>query len=659
VGAPEETNVTILERLVRFMRERRALIVLDNCEHLLSECARLVERLAGVCPHLQFLATSREPLAIAGEQVYPVPRLGIPNAEPADAAGLPDLMDYASVRLLIERAGQTRTTFQLTDQNSTAIARICRQLDGIPLALEIAAAQLRTMSAHELAERLDERLAWVSDAGPEAPQRQKTLRALFDWSFETLSIPERTLFRRLAVFRGGLDVPAAIMIAYGAADAAAPLDELGTTPQQIVEQLLNALSDKSLLNRSHTADGSRYELLETLREYAELVLVNAGEREEMQARHLAYFGALVESASHNFFTAEQVKWLDHLEREHANLRAALAFSDSSGALDEQIHLTAHLGTFWQLRNFWTEGREWLRLAISRAAGAPPSLLLAKTYGCAGVLAWLQGDYQRALARHDKALELYRYLEDPAGIANALNNVALQYQGLGSYDEARALYDEALVLAREVEHPRLILRMLNNLSSITYLLSDLEASDRYSQEALTRARALGEKYALAVALTNRAQILLAQNDLDGALACSDEVVRVARDLGNQEFMAEGMRHKAMVHLKRGEAGSARKLYHASLRLVSDLGAKRQMIWSMEGLAMALAAESEWTDAARLFSAATTLRERTGIPKDAVESADHAVLQETLKANLGAARFSDVWEEGRQSDLDVVLTGALAL
>lgn len=659
IGVPEEADRTPIERLADYMRERTALIVLDNCEHLLAECARVVQALAGACPYLQFLATSRETLALAGEYVYAVPKLGTPELRAGDSTSIAALLDYASVRLLVERAGHAPAAFQLNEENGRAIAQICRQLDGIPLALEIAAAQLKLMSAGELAARLDERLQWVSDTGAAAPARQQTLRALFDWSFERLTVSERTLFRRLAVFRGGLDAAAAMAVAYGEIDTAAPLDELGTTPQQIVSQLLNALHEKSLLVLKHTPHGARYELLETLRAFAQEKLGEANERAQIESRHLAHFDALAELASRNYYTPEQVKWLDHLEWEHANLRAALAFADASGAVETQVHLSAYLGTFWQLRNYWTEGREWLRLTLERARDMPPSPLLARVYGSAGVMDWLQGDYERALTRHDRALELYRYLEDPAGIANSLNNVALQYQGLGRYAEARALYDEALVLAKEAEHPRLILRMLNNLSSITYLLGDFDASDSYSEQALTRARDLGEKYALAVALANRAQIVMVQNDHDRALAYSDEIYQVAHELGNQEFMSEGLRHKAMVYLRRQEFQRAVSLFRQSLGWALDLGAKRQMIWSMEGLAMACAGDAGWRVATRLFASAARLRERTAIPLDAIETADHAALRATLETALGAEQFAVEWADGQARATEEVIAEGLGV
>lgn len=657
IGVREEPDATIEQSLADVLSKRSSLIILDNCEHLLHECARLVQVLAPTCPNIRWLATSRTPLSIAGEQVYRVPKLAVPAPDPAIQPAALTLIEYPAVRLFIERAGDSPASFTLTDQNAVFVAQICRRLDGIPLALEIAAARLQEMPAQELAAHLDERFEWLSGAGTDAPGRHQTLRALFDWSFELLTPPERAMFRRLAVFRGGVDLQGAVSVAYGDIDANLSLDELGTTPSAIVLQLLTQLADKSLLSRQHALQGIRYEMLETIREYAHDKLSELGEEDVIRKRHLAHFDALVSMASDKLFGPDQVRWLDQLEREHPNLRAALQFAAISKARETHVRMTANLGTFWQLRNYWSEGREWLRQAVELAGDGAPSTPLAKAYGTLGVLAWLQGDYVRALARHRKALELYRRIEEPWGIANALNNVALQLQALGAYAEARLLYYEALALARELEHPRLVLRVLNNLCSTAYLQGELETAEAFSQEALAQARALGDKYALAIALINCAQVTIARNSLEEALTFADEALTVARELGNQEFIAEAVRHKAMAYLKHGDVEQARVHFRDSLQIAFGLGAKRQITWSLEGLALVAAADAQWVHAVRHLAAASALRKRIAIPRDAAERAEQDALRERLSAELGTERFDQEWQVGEHLDLETAVEAAL--
>jgi len=374
-GVPEDPARPLLAVLADALRPRRLLLLLDNCEHLVGACARLADALLRACPGLTVLATSREPLSIAAEAAWPVPPLAVPDAGKPPPGGT--AARYEAVRLFRDRAAAARPTFRLTRRNAPAVAQLCARLDGLPLALELAAARVRVLPVAELAARLEDRFRLLTGGSRAAPARQQTLRATLDWSYDLLSEPERALFRRLAVFAAGWTMAAAEAVG---ADA----DGQGIAPGEVLD-LLTGLLDKSLVTADEQPDGTaRYRLLETVRQYAQERLAAGGEAEVVQRRHAAFFLGLAEAAAPELLGGRQTAWLDRLEREHDNLRAALEWLTERGAVEAGLRLGNAVGPFWLTRGYLQEPRERLERLLALPGAEGTSLRARVLVGTAGL-----------------------------------------------------------------------------------------------------------------------------------------------------------------------------------------------------------------------------------------------------------------------------------
>jgi len=428
----------LAQTLADALRPRSVLLVWDNCEHLVDACARLAETLLRACPGLRLLATSREALEIGGEAVLPVSSLALPPAGPS--AGAQDvtpetLAGCDSVRLFVERATTALPAFRLSAGNAPAVALVCARLDGIPLALELAAARVRVLTPEQIAGRLDDRFRLLSGGSRTALPRQQTLRALIDWSYDLLPSPEKTLLRRLSAFAGGWALEAAEAVCAG-----------GEVEDWEVLDLLSRLVAKSLVMVEPPDAGRvRYRLLENLRSYAWERLVETAEADAIAARHAACFLAFAEEGEPELSGPEQATWLDRLERDHDNLRAALAHShDSEGSVEAGLRLAGALWKFWWMRGYFSEGRFFLRWVLARSVEAAPSVR-AKVLTGAGILAEAQGDYVSAVAHHQEGLAIYRSLGDTAKIAQALNNLGNAASSQEDWEHAADYYGQGLNL----------------------------------------------------------------------------------------------------------------------------------------------------------------------------------------------------------------------
>src|SRR5918998_4342554 len=410
LGVREQPGRSLIETLSDYLGSKKVLLVLDNCEHLIEACAELAEALLHSCPELRVLATSREAMGLTGEVDWPVPSLSLP-----DLRRLPDigsLPRYESARLFVERTMAVKPTFALTEQNAPAVAQICYRLDGIPLAIELAAARAKVLSVEQIADRLDDSFGLLSAGGRATRPRQHTLHATMDWSHELLGREERILFRRLAVFSGGFSFEAAESVCIGE-----------DVERDEVLGLLSRLVDKSLVVARAERGETRYRLLETIRQYGREKLEESGEEAEVGQRHAGYCLGFAEEAERELGGPDQARWLTRLEAEHDNLRAALSWSlGEVGDAGLGARLTAALWSFWSTRGYVNEGRKWLESAISRsehAVTAPPTLARAKALNGAGVLAMVQDEVGAAKVHIEEGLSLYRELGDKEGIASSL------------------------------------------------------------------------------------------------------------------------------------------------------------------------------------------------------------------------------------------------
>ena len=399
LGVREVQHAPILETLLGFLRRKRLLLVLDNCEHLIDACARLVERLLTACPDLYILTTSREPLRIAGERRWQVQPLAIPDLH--GAASVDALADVAAVRLFVERAQATRADFSLTTANATWVAQVCARLDGIPLAIELAASRIHVLAVDEIADRLDDCFRVLAGGTRVGPTRQQTMQAALDWSYDLLTTSEQATFRRLSTFAGGFD--------FEAADAIC--DVAGGGPD--ILDLLGQLVDKSLVVVERTVSGRRYRMLEPVRQHAHQLLLTSGEDASARVGHAAYYAALAERAAPMLRGPEQVAWLARLTREQDNLRAALQWAAGRGEADSVARLAAALVPFWEVQGSLREGRRWLDTVLA-ATDPLPGALRAKVLLGTGRLAFWQADLGAAAARFEESRALARESGRPAG-----------------------------------------------------------------------------------------------------------------------------------------------------------------------------------------------------------------------------------------------------
>ncbi len=430
-----KTSRPLLTRLIDSLQRKKLLIILDNCEHVVDACALLAEALLRACPNLQIMTTTRGALGVTGETAWRVPSMSLPD--PRRLPPVANLKQYEGIELFVERARAALPTFKLTEENAPAVVQICQRLDGIPLALELAAARVKVLTPEQIAARLDDRFRLLTGGSRTALPRQQTLRAMMDWSFNLLSEPERIVLRRLSTFAGGWTIEAAEAICAGE----------GVNRYEVLD-LLTHLVDESLVIVDERGGEARYRLLETVRQYAREKLLEARDAEVVRRRHRDWFLALADRAESELLGPQQAAWLNRLEQEHDNLRAALDWSLGSGAIEAALRLAGALWPFWEVRGYLGEGREWLEMVLAKS-GELPVALRAKVLQGAGILAWYQDDYERAVALCQQTLALYRELRQKQGMAIALNTLGLIRRSQGLYPEAHSLLEESLSIFREL------------------------------------------------------------------------------------------------------------------------------------------------------------------------------------------------------------------
>ena len=523
LGVREQPGRSLTEMLSGYLGSKKVLLVLDNCEHLIEACATLAETLLRSCPELRVLATSREALGITGEVAWPVPSLSLP-----DLRRMPDigsLPRYEATHLFVERAVAANPTFALTEQNASAVAQVCYQLDGIPLAIELAAARTKVLSVEEVADRLDDSFRLLSAGSRTAMPRQYTLHATMDWSHELLSLEERTLFRRLSVFVGSFSLEAAESVCIGE-----------DVERDEVLGLLSRLVDKSLVVTREEGGETRYRLLETVRQYGGEKLDSSGEEAEAGRRHAAFFGGFAEEAERELGGPDQARWLTGLEAEHDNLRAALSFSlGERGDPGSGVRLAAALTDFWFARGYLSEGRRWLESAITRT-GPATTLARAKALNGAGWLAAYQDEYGAAKAHIEEGLALYRELGDKEGIASSLVILG-SVAAMGQREDIPVadLVEEAILLKPELKDRRTLAQLLVLEGRVALARGDLQRSVALWEETLALHREARDALGIVMCLTNIGLLRLAQSDHERSATLLREGLCLARELDHKTFV----------------------------------------------------------------------------------------------------------------------------
>jgi len=657
------------------LRDRRLLLVLDNFEQVVDAVELLVDLLQG-CPWLDVLMTSRVALRVGGEQQFAAPPLALPD--PARPPTAEAIGQTPAVRLFVERAQRVKPDFAVTRENAAVIAAIVARLDGLPLAIELAAARVKVLAPDALLARLDKRLPLLTGGARDLPARQRTMRDAIAWSYGLLDIGEQKLFRRLSVFAGGWTLEAAEEVC--GVDDGVPLDMLDG---------LSSLVDKSLVRQQAGADNEpRFGMLATMRAYGTERLEESGEAESTHAAHALSYLDLAEQAVEGLNGAEQAAWLARLEGEHDNLREALrwALADQAGGarlptgpsdggaprgrtrLDAGLRLAGALWQFWRIQGYLSEGRTWLERLLARDdeegknggnERARDSLIRARASNGAGALAYAQGDYARAVWWFERSLALYRESSDASGIAAAVNNLGIIAYAQGEYARAVALQEEGLCLSRDTGDPRNIALSLNNLADATAGLGDNARAVILYGESLELLRGLGDRWSVAGALNNLASALLGQGDYQRARQLAEESLAIFRALDSKVGSVYALTTAGDAALASGEYGRAARLFVESLPLVWGLGDRMNMAECLEGLAAVAAADGRAEQAARLCGAAEGLREATGA---VIQPALRWLYERTLAAAhdaLGEEWFAAARAAGHALSPEQALDAALAL
>jgi predicted ATPase/DNA-binding SARP family transcriptional activator len=651
-GLPETPAQSPDDALLEHLRDRQALLILDNCEHLVAGAAALAVRLLSQCPETRIIATSREALGVPGEQVYPLAPLPVPAAD--HNLSLATLADSPAVALFIERAASHQPGFRLTPDNGDTIASICRRLDGIPLALELAAARVSLLSVEQIAARLDDRFRLLRSNVRAALPRQQTLQALMDWSYDLLTMTEQAVFRRLAVFAGGWTLEAAETVCADLAAEAGVLD------------LLGRLAQKSLIVVNQTPDGVRYGFLETILAYARRRLADPAEAEAAAAAHLACFLALAERIELQLRGRAMFAGLAQLEREQDNLRNALAWAlaadaDAVGQMADRrlagLRLAAALELFWYTRGYGREGRRWLAEALARAPADTPPAVAARAHAAAGTMAWLLGDFGAAATHHETALAGYRAVGDDRGAAWALGNLGVCANERGDHGAALVMYVKAAELARSAGARWERALILNNWSAA---LIDLGRSDEaipLLEAAASLLREAGDEWAASHPTLNLVEIATRRGEFNRAQKLLTDLAALAGRLGVASLVAAVRLRQGALHLRLGQPAVAADAYRASLRSYVELADRAEAIHALEGLALALAEMGDDDRAARLLAAAETSRAGLGAARQPAEAVEIARCLARLRERLGAAGLAAAQAAGRHLTLENALAGAL--
>lgn len=684
LGVREVPGRPIMDTLLEYLQPKKLLLVVDNCEHLVAACAHLAEIILRTCPGVRILATSQEALGIAGELTWLVPSLSLPDLR--NPPPVEHLAQFEAVRLFIERAAAAKPTFTLTPANAVPVTAVVQRLDGIPLAIELAAARVPALSVEQIATRLDDRFRLLTRGSRTTLPRHQTLRAALDWSYQLLTDREQLMLRRLSVFSGGWTLEAAEAVC---GDANAETFD--------VLDLLTQLVFKSLVVTDEQNGVVRYRLLETVRQYAVERLKDSSEADAARGKHHDWFLAQGERAEPELTGPHQGAWLDRLETEHDNLRAALEWCLKTGRSEAATRWAKALGRFWIVRRYIQEGRQ--RLAgILGLVGPSPTAQRAEALLWAGHLAWRQndhaaarallsdslaiyrrlddklgmgralnilglvareqGDYAAARALHEEDLALRRALGDKSGISHALNNLGLVAREQGDYAAARALHEESLGLRREIGDRFSIGQALNNLGLVATAQGEYVLARSFYEESLAIKRELGDRLGIAYGLHNLGDVAYHQSDYASAHALFEESLKIKRELQDRWGIAYTLNKLGHIACARGNPEEAGALYAQSLTMRRELSDRLGIAECLEGLARLARIRGFPSRAALLLAAAESLREALRAPLPLSDRAEHERQVAALRADLGESAFGGMWARGRAMTPEQAVGYALA-
>src|SRR6266540_1225585 len=640
------------------LRDLRMLLLLDNFEQVLEAAPPLAELLS-TASRLKLLVTSRENLHLRGEKDVVVAPLALP-----DRAALPpldQLSHYAAVALFIQRALDARSDFQVTNANAAAVAEICYQLDGLPLAIELAAARVKLFAPEALLARLSSRLALLTGGPRDLPERQQTIRSTIAWSYYLLNDDEQRLFQRLGVFVGGCTLEAASeVLSFELRVMNEEADQLKTQTSELKTlEGLAALVDKSLLRQSADGDEPRFTMLETIREYALERLAEHGEADAIRQQHATYFLKFAEEYDPwpRLHAPPQEHWLARLEAEHENLRAASGWFAEQGEAECGVRLAGALVGFWADRFHWDEGRAWLEAALTRS-GSVSVVARAKAVLGTSFLAVRLSDFITARAYVEEGLALFRGLSDKAAIALALLVLGNIILSKGEYAMAHACAEECLALFQEVSDQwgrALAFQLLGHIEAVQ---GDVAQAAIYNEENLTFFRQIGDKRGIGENLIDKGGLAQLQGEWEQALACYGESLVIFRELGAKEMTAVVLHHLGGAVLHQGDALRAAACFAEGMTLNREVGSRSGIAMNLAEMAGVAAAQGQPERSARLFGAADALFDALGTTVELVDRREYDRNREIARAQLGDKAFAAVWAAGGALTLEQAIAEALA-
>lgn len=592
----EQPGQELLTTLSNNLRPKHVLLVLDNCEHLVVACGQLADTLLRMCPHLKILATSRERLGIAGEATWTVPPLSLPD--PRESPSLEQLQTYEAVTLFAERALVVSPTFVITDQNAPAVMTLCHELDGLPLAIELAAARLRAIPVEEVAGRLADRFRLLTGGDRTALPRRQTLRAAMDWSHELLSQEERVLLRRLSVFAGGFTLEAAEMVCIW--DDREGLD---------IVDLLTNLVDKSLVV-PRTEDGKgRYELLETVRQYAREKLLEANEEPKVRERHRDWCLEFAERMEVKRWEPNQAVGLDRLETEHDNLREGLAWSVAAMEAEPALRLAVAIGWLWQIRGYWSEARKWLKAALSISRSPDPHLR-ARALFWAARFAQLQSDYVAERLLREESLAIFREVGSKQDIALVLDDLGVSLHRQKDYAAAGSVYQESLSIFREMNMKERMGWLLMHLAELAKDQGDLMGARSRAEESLALCREFGFQRGIAYSLGVLAAVEERQGEYTAARSLREKELAILREVGDKDGVGLTLIQLAGLARDQGDYAVARRLFEESLAIYRELSGRTGTAWALRGLGTLARAQGDLSAVRPLYEESLSIFREVG-------------------------------------------------
>jgi len=648
LGIKEIPGQPLSQSLREYLHERRLLLVLDNFEQVVA-AAPLVAELLAACPRLKVLATSRMALHLTGEHEFPVPPLALPPRKPPPS--FETLSQYAAVQLFIERAEAVKPDFVVTSENAPAVAEICARLDGLPLALELAAARIKLLSPQAMLSRLENRLNLLTGGARDLMARQQTLRSAIAWSYDLLGDGEKRLFERLSIFVGGCTLEA----------AAAVCGQDGDLEIDILDGV-TSLADKSLLRQAGGMENEpRFVMLETIREFGQERLLAVGETAEVWRRHAQYYVTLAQAAEQELARDHQGAWLEQLETEHDNLRSAIAWLlDNDPA--EALHLVGAVWRFWDLRGHVSEGRRWLEAAIARTAAhsntaANFASWRVKALNGVGRLAFLQGDFATASTALQESLALGRELDDQRAIAPALLYLGIMASYRVDYARAQSLLEESLAIQRASGETEGVALALLYLGIVADWQCNFERAVSLLQESLAISRKLGTEGGIALALWYLGETSYVRGEMDQAVPLLEESLAIARATGHRSAILYALYSLGKVARERRDYESAHAMLREATEISQALGQKWGAAYVLEAYGHLAAAQGCSERAATLLGAAAALRAAIGASLPGWYQPEYERYEQMARAALGEQSFAAATARGRAMTLDQAITYAL--